>query len=402
MRRARHCWRAGSRAAAHLLKPRGVLTLIWRADGWRMCWRRWRRLRRHRRAAGAAARRSAGDPRAGARGQRRRRRAGLSARARPQRRARAADRGRGGRAARRTKVDAGGGRGGLGDSPPKFCAICARNCANGGRPGAAACGVRLSSVRCESATTAPISTNNRVSLGSIASFRDRRAGLKCNAISIPRLNNDRLMTVPGHAVTSPVNMCAQAARNRRINIAGELMTNAEYLLHRTLQRPAHRLLPARFRTDIPVVPVVRLSGVIGVSTPAAARPDARRPRPSTLERAFSVRNARAVALLINSPGGSPSQSHLIYPPHPRPVGGEENSGHRLRRGRRRLRRLHAGLRRRRDHLRSILHRRLDRRGRRLVRLCQADGQARRRAAALHLRRAQGDARSVPAGECRTT
>jgi len=71
-----------------------------------------------------------------------------------------------------------------------------------------------------------------------------------------------------------------------------------------------RLMPARFRGDIPVVPVVRLSGVIGMGTPlrpglmlsTAAR---------SLERAFSTRNARAVALIINSPGGSPTQSHLI-------------------------------------------------------------------------------------------
>jgi serine protease SohB len=71
------------------------------------------------------------------------------------------------------------------------------------------------------------------------------------------------------------------------------------------------LIPRRFRGDIPVVPVVRLSGVIGFSTPlkpgvtvaGMARP---------LERAFNMRNASAVALLINSPGGSPVQSHLIY------------------------------------------------------------------------------------------
>ena len=71
------------------------------------------------------------------------------------------------------------------------------------------------------------------------------------------------------------------------------------------------LLPRRFRADIPVVPVVRLSGAIGMATPlrpglmlsTAAR---------TLERAFETRNARAVALVINSPGGSPSQSHLIH------------------------------------------------------------------------------------------
>jgi signal peptide peptidase SppA len=71
------------------------------------------------------------------------------------------------------------------------------------------------------------------------------------------------------------------------------------------------LVPKRFRSDIPVVPVVRLSGVIGFSTPlkpgvtvaGMARP---------LERAFNMRNACAVALVINSPGGSPVQSHLIY------------------------------------------------------------------------------------------
>ena len=70
-------------------------------------------------------------------------------------------------------------------------------------------------------------------------------------------------------------------------------------------------LPARFRPDIPVVPVVRLSGVIGVVTPL--RPGLMLSTVArTLERAFSIRNARAVALVINSPGGSPSQSNLIF------------------------------------------------------------------------------------------
>src|SRR3954467_5948691 len=71
------------------------------------------------------------------------------------------------------------------------------------------------------------------------------------------------------------------------------------------------ILPKRLRGDTPVVPVVRLSGVIGISTPLksgltlanVARP---------LERAFGMRRAHAVALVINSPGGSPVQSHLIY------------------------------------------------------------------------------------------
>jgi signal peptide peptidase SppA len=70
-------------------------------------------------------------------------------------------------------------------------------------------------------------------------------------------------------------------------------------------------LPARFRRGTAVVPVVRLSGLIGAVTPlrqgmtlaGLAR---------LLERAFSFRNAKAVALLINSPGGSPVQSRQIY------------------------------------------------------------------------------------------
>jgi signal peptide peptidase SppA len=71
------------------------------------------------------------------------------------------------------------------------------------------------------------------------------------------------------------------------------------------------LLPARLRPGIAVVPVVRLSGVIGAVTPL-------RPGMSLagvakmLERAFEVKNAKAVALVINSPGGSPVQSRQIY------------------------------------------------------------------------------------------
>ena len=72
-----------------------------------------------------------------------------------------------------------------------------------------------------------------------------------------------------------------------------------------------RFIPARFRRGAVVVPVVRLSGVIGAVTPL-------RPGLSlagiakTIERAFATKNARAVALMINSPGGSPVQSRQIY------------------------------------------------------------------------------------------
>jgi len=70
-------------------------------------------------------------------------------------------------------------------------------------------------------------------------------------------------------------------------------------------------LPQRFRRDRPVVPVVRLTGIVGFSTPL---------RPGltlaglarTLERAFTIRQTAAVAIAVNSPGGSPVQSHLIF------------------------------------------------------------------------------------------
>src|SRR6187401_2347520 len=70
-------------------------------------------------------------------------------------------------------------------------------------------------------------------------------------------------------------------------------------------------VPAKFRRGVAMVPVVRLSGVIGAVTPL-------RPGMSltgvakTLERAFATKNAKAVALMINSPGGSPVQSRQIY------------------------------------------------------------------------------------------
>jgi serine protease SohB len=77
------------------------------------------------------------------------------------------------------------------------------------------------------------------------------------------------------------------------------------------RRGLRLLIPKRFRGDIPLVPVVRLSGIIGFSTPL--RPGLTLASVArALERAFGLRNAAAVALLINSPGGSPVQSHLIY------------------------------------------------------------------------------------------
>lgn len=69
--------------------------------------------------------------------------------------------------------------------------------------------------------------------------------------------------------------------------------------------------PEWLRSKGTVIPVLRLAGTIGAATPL-------RPGLSiagcanAIERAFSVKNAPAVAIQINSPGGSPVQSRLIY------------------------------------------------------------------------------------------
>src|SRR3954452_16587675 len=72
-----------------------------------------------------------------------------------------------------------------------------------------------------------------------------------------------------------------------------------------------QFVPARWRRGAAVVPVVRLAGVIGAVTPL--RPGMTLGSVAKmLDRAFATRNAKAVALVINSPGGSPVQSRQIY------------------------------------------------------------------------------------------
>ena len=129
------------------------------------------------------------------------------------------------------------------------------------------------------------------------------------------------------------------------------------------------------------MPVVRLTGIIGFSSPLRPRWTltgiARSARPGV-----SVRNAAAVALAINSPGGSPVQSHLIFQ-RIRELAKEKNrrviafvedaaasGGYML------------CLRSRRDHRGPQFDRRFDRRGWRLVWLRQVAQRDRRRAPSL--------------------
>jgi signal peptide peptidase SppA len=65
-----------------------------------------------------------------------------------------------------------------------------------------------------------------------------------------------------------------------------------------------------FRERAPIVSVIRLSGVIG-DAGSIRRGLSLRSVAGPLEAAFSGRRTKAVALVINSPGGSPVQSDLI-------------------------------------------------------------------------------------------
>src|SRR3990172_786109 len=67
----------------------------------------------------------------------------------------------------------------------------------------------------------------------------------------------------------------------------------------------------RFFNRGPVVPVLRFSGPIGMVTPL--RPGlALASVAGPLEKAFSLSRLPSVAVVVNSPGGSPVQSHLIF------------------------------------------------------------------------------------------
>ncbi|MBK8007074.1 MAG: S49 family peptidase [Rhizobiales bacterium] len=61
----------------------------------------------------------------------------------------------------------------------------------------------------------------------------------------------------------------------------------------------------------PVVPVVRLSGPIGMNMPLVSSMSLASVG-KQLDRAFAYKKAAAVALVVNSPGGAPTQSHLIH------------------------------------------------------------------------------------------
>ncbi|MEZ2222305.1 S49 family peptidase [Rhizobium sp. RCC_161_2] len=73
-----------------------------------------------------------------------------------------------------------------------------------------------------------------------------------------------------------------------------------------------RMLPKRFRKERVVIPVVRLGGVIASGGGPLRQSLNLAGVSQVLEKAFEMKAAPAVALVVNSPGGSPVQSRMIY------------------------------------------------------------------------------------------
>jgi serine protease SohB len=91
---------------------------------------------------------------------------------------------------------------------------------------------------------------------------------------------------------------------------GRLELNANKGL--TMAGLLRRLLPKRFRKQGTVIPVVKLHGAI-MSGGSQFRPALNLTGVAqALDRAFSMKGSPAVAISINSPGGSPVQSRMIY------------------------------------------------------------------------------------------
>ncbi|WP_295897499.1 S49 family peptidase [uncultured Bartonella sp.] len=73
-----------------------------------------------------------------------------------------------------------------------------------------------------------------------------------------------------------------------------------------------RFIPRRFRSNAVEIPVVRLQGMIMDASSPLRQTLSLGSCANALEKAFADKEAPAVAIAINSPGGSPVQSRLIF------------------------------------------------------------------------------------------
>ncbi len=117
------------------------------------------------------------------------------------------------------------------------------------------------------------------------------------------------------AIARQVSACARVALAPRQAHAHHPFMPTK-LLSRSKFSPASILpawcLPKRLQRSVPVVPVIRLYGAIGMPSFPSQSSLSLAGIASQLETAFGDDNAKAVALLIKSPGGSPAQSHMMF------------------------------------------------------------------------------------------
>jgi len=79
-----------------------------------------------------------------------------------------------------------------------------------------------------------------------------------------------------------------------------------------LRKILKRILPKKFFERHPIVAVIKMTGTIASGSSSFKQNLSISSTAETLERAFSLKGAEAVAILMNSPGGSPVQSTLIF------------------------------------------------------------------------------------------
>src|SRR5581483_8443951 len=122
---------------------------------------------------------------------------------------------------------------------------------------------------------------------------------------------------PGAARRRSTNRRRSSCTRRKVATPRQPRRSCGTPLRWTSSRPAARVpamlqwLMDRLGRGGPVVPVVRLSGVIASGSLLGPRGLSIETVAPLLARAFGQRGAKAVALIINSPGGSPVQSALI-------------------------------------------------------------------------------------------
>lgn len=80
-----------------------------------------------------------------------------------------------------------------------------------------------------------------------------------------------------------------------------------------MAKALQRFLPKRFRKQRTIVPVVRLTGMIAAESGGIGRKALSMATVEPLlDKAFEIKDAPVVAIEVNSPGGSPVQSRLIF------------------------------------------------------------------------------------------